>query len=271
MKSKDHKTAASRFVTFVGLSFALALGFFVVNQGTYTSKATGAKVLGVSASPISTVTRTLDGAKYACQRVNCDSVVRSGFFADNDDDDVCRSVSDSAGRNACNWTEPGLPGINTPQCDVNKTHYRTSNTTYGTLNLALVKQANEDSENIAYYNCKKIVPTKAPTPTPVKTCTIVGNKCCSLYIGGNVGTSYFCKNNLKCSDQWGGGTCIKRVVTPTPTRKLTPTVTPKKNPTDPKPTAPKPTVTGTVKTPTPTKRPTDPKPTTAPARLPDAR
>lgn len=226
MKSSDHKTTASQFVTFVGLTFALALGFFVVNQGTYTAKGESEKVLGTSTSAVTSTTQTLNGVKYSCQRVNCDMVERSGTFSKDSDGDVCKSVSDSAGRNTCYWTQPELPGINTPQCDVNKTNYRNKNTTYGALNLSIVKSASEDSENIAYYNCKKILPT--PTPTPVKTCTVVGNKCCSLYLGGTKGTIYYCNNNLQCSDQWGGATCQKRTVTPTPTRK----------PTDPKPTAP---------------------------------
>lgn len=50
MKSSDHKTVASKFVTFVGLTFALALGIFVVNQGTYTAKGEVGKILGISAS-----------------------------------------------------------------------------------------------------------------------------------------------------------------------------------------------------------------------------
>ncbi len=48
MKSSDHKTVASQFVTFVGLFFALVLGFFVVNQGVYTAKGGSEKVLGTS-------------------------------------------------------------------------------------------------------------------------------------------------------------------------------------------------------------------------------
>ena len=55
MKSKDHKTVASQFVTFVGLTFALALGFFVVNQGTYTAKGDGEKILGTATSGASVV------------------------------------------------------------------------------------------------------------------------------------------------------------------------------------------------------------------------
>ena len=55
MKSSDHKTVASQFVTVVGLTFALALGFFVVNQGNFVAKGEGEKVLGSATSGASVV------------------------------------------------------------------------------------------------------------------------------------------------------------------------------------------------------------------------
>ena len=174
MKSSGRKVVASRFVTFVGLTLALALGFTVVNQGNFATKGKQESVLGTLSSHTTNVTKSLNGVNYQCQRTDCDSVENMSAWEQNalnkSQGDTCEAVTDRTGKNVCYWN---TDYFTTHQCNVDKTTYRNQSTDNGALNLYF----SGGSENVVYYNCTKIaltptrvpptaIPTKRPTPTP---------------------------------------------------------------------------------------------------------
>lgn len=220
MKSSGRKVVASRFVTFVGLTLILALGFFVVNHGVYTSKVSNESVLGASSTATSVVTRIFNSDEYLCKRTNCDKVSyvdpgKGGLVdVDNSISDRCYSVRDNVGKSVCYWSDPVWTK---EQCNVDKDVYRNRGTDRGAQNLYF----SEDSENVVYYNCTKITPTPTrvpPTAIPTRRPT----------------------PTIRLTTA-GMPTPTKRPTDPKPTAaKPTPT---RAIPADPKPTAAKPTPT----------------------------
>ncbi len=143
-----------------------ALGtYIVVKQGTggYGTRA------GTDRSALSKVSRTLGDVTYNCSRVDCGKWVTSDTFTTENQGRICNSIKDKAGLSVCNWTNAQLT---TPNCDVNKTNYRTRTTLYGLANMRLVEAVGEDSENIAYYDC-----TRSKKSPASMTCG-TGKACC---------------------------------------------------------------------------------------------